>query len=58
MTHEITLALTPDLRRRATARETLTIEGGLAYQACDDAVCYRPDTIPLAWRVTLVPFVR
>ncbi len=55
-TQEITLGLSRELRARATARETLTIRGDLAYQACDDAVCYRPDTIPLAWTVKLVPF--
>lgn len=55
---EITLALTRELRRRATARETLTITGVLEYQACDDTVCYRPDSIPLTWTVSLVPFQR
>ena len=58
VTQEITLALGRELRQRAAARERLTITGQLAYQACDDAVCYRPDTIPLAWHVTLAPFVR
>lgn len=27
----------------------LTIEGTLKYQACDDRVCYIPQTIPLKW---------
>jgi hypothetical protein len=56
LTQEITLALTRELRQRAAARETMTIMGELAYQACDDAVCYRPDTIRLTWTVNLVPF--
>jgi hypothetical protein len=56
ITQEITLALTRELRQRAAARETLTITGKLDYQACDDAVCYRPDSIPLAWTVRLIPF--
>ncbi len=29
----------------------LTIEGTLKYQACDDRVCYIPQTIPLKWAV-------
>jgi DsbC/DsbD-like thiol-disulfide interchange protein len=58
VTQEVTLALSRELRQRAAARETLVIRGQLAYQACDDAVCYRPDTIPLTWRVRLVPLVR
>ena len=58
VTQVLTLALTPDLRRRATARETLTITGSLQYQACDDAVCYRPETMPVTWSIALTPFVR
>jgi DsbC/DsbD-like thiol-disulfide interchange protein len=26
-----------------------TIKGSLRYQACDDAICYLPTTIPLEW---------
>lgn len=50
---EVTLASTPELRKRAAAGETLTITATLDYQACDDAVCYRPDTLTLTWRVPL-----
>jgi len=58
LTQEITLGLSRELRARAAARETLTITGELDYQACDDAVCYRPDTVRLAWSVRLIPFQR
>lgn len=54
---DITLALTPALRRRAAARDTLAITGTLRYQACDDQVCYRPDDIKVAWTVALQPLV-
>ena len=54
ITQVVTLADTPDLRRRAAARETLAIAGTLRYQACDDAVCYRPETTPISWKVALV----
>lgn len=54
---DITLALTPALRRRAAARDTLAITGTLRYQACDDQVCYRPDAIKVAWTVALQPLV-
>jgi DsbC/DsbD-like thiol-disulfide interchange protein len=33
--------------------ETLTLKGTLRYQACDDAVCYIPATVPLTWSVKL-----
>lgn len=58
VTQEVTLGLSQDLRRRATAGETLTITGSLTYQACDDAVCYRSETVPLSWSVMLTPFIR
>jgi hypothetical protein len=58
VTQEITLGLSQDMRRRAAARETLTIVGQFRYQACDDAVCYRPETLPVSWTVQLRPFVR
>ena len=31
----------------------LTIKGVLDYQACDDQVCFTPQTVPLTWTVTL-----
>lgn len=55
---DVTLALTPALRRRATAKETLTITGTLEYQACDDKVCFRPDSVPLKWTIGLTPIER
>jgi hypothetical protein len=55
ISQDITLTLTPSMRQRATARETLVVAGELEYQACDDRICYRPDTIPVQWRITLTP---
>jgi hypothetical protein len=31
----------------------LTIKSALSYQACDDKVCFTPQTVPLAWTVSL-----
>lgn len=31
---------------------TLTIRGTVRYQACDDAVCYLPQDVPVSWQVT------
>ena len=55
---DVTLGLAADLRKRATAKETLVITGALTYQACDDKVCYLKETIPVSWSMTLTPFVR
>jgi len=32
---------------------TITIAGALDYQACDDRVCYLPESIPLRWTMNV-----
>ncbi len=46
MTVPITLA------QKATAAP-LTIKGTVRYQACDDAICYLPQTIGVTWKVAV-----
>jgi hypothetical protein len=58
ITQDVMLALTPVLRQRAAAKETLTIAGMLEYQACDDKLCFRPDSVPLTWSIGLTPIER
>ena len=53
ITQRVTVALTPDVKRRAAAGQTLSIPATLKYQACDDAVCYRPETVKLTWAIKL-----
>ena len=55
---DVTLALTPALRQRAAEKDTLTLTGTLEYQACDDKVCFRPDSVPLRWTISLTPIER
>ena len=55
---DVTLALTPALRQRAAAGEQLRLTGFIEYQACDDKVCYRPQTVPVEWTMKLVPLGR
>lgn len=51
---DLTVALTPGLRERAKADDaTLTINGVLRYQACDDVICYVPKDVPVSWSVRL-----
>ena len=54
---DLSIALTADVRRRAAAKEPLAITGTLRYQACDDQVCYRPETLPVSWTIGLQPLV-
>jgi hypothetical protein len=37
---------------------TLTITGTFEYQACDDTVCFEPQSIPLSWSIGVKPLDR
>lgn len=54
---DLTIPITDELRARAAASGTMTIEGVLAYQACDDTICYNPEELPVSWTFTLRPMV-
>jgi peroxiredoxin len=49
------IILEGDLKAQAALRgkETLTINGTLEYQACDDKLCFNPVSVPLSWTVSL-----
>jgi hypothetical protein len=56
---DVTILATAAMRERAQASgASMTISGSLRYQACDDKVCYMPQTISLAWTVALRPLQR
>jgi hypothetical protein len=38
--------------------KTITIAGKLEYQACDRKICYRPTSVPVQWRLQVVPLDR
>jgi DsbC/DsbD-like thiol-disulfide interchange protein len=51
---EITIASLASLERLGIQPgASLTIEGTLRYQACDDAICYLPQSVPVSWTVPL-----
>ncbi len=37
---------------------SLTIKGSLNYQACDDKICFNPQSVALSWTVGLKPLDR
>jgi DsbC/DsbD-like thiol-disulfide interchange protein len=43
--------LAQDATLTTTTGTELTIKGMLRYQACDDAVCYVPQNVPVSWMV-------
>ncbi|MEO7191602.1 MAG: protein-disulfide reductase DsbD domain-containing protein [Vicinamibacterales bacterium] len=51
----ITVAPARALAELAQTDRPLAISGTLTYQACDDAVCYRPESVPLQWKIPIGP---
>src|SRR5262245_37510455 len=47
MTQDVTVAKT------AKAGSTIAIEGTLDFQACDDQVCFVPESVPVNWTLTV-----
>jgi AhpC/TSA family/Thiol:disulfide interchange protein DsbD, N-terminal len=39
-------------------RTSMTLNGTLTYQACDDKVCFTPQSVPLTWTIGLKPLDR
>jgi peroxiredoxin len=44
-------------RQAFAGRDELVIAGTLEYQACDDAICYNPVSVPLSWTIALDGYV-
>ncbi len=51
LTRDVTLTAGPASALAPGAPPGLVIAGQLEYQACDDRVCYLPQTLPLTWTV-------
>ncbi len=50
---DVTVLATPDVRTQLAGQKTLTISGRLEYQACDDKLCYAPQSVPVQWTLDL-----
>jgi peroxiredoxin len=50
---DVLIDASPQAQSSLKDMTTMTIEGVLNYQACDDKVCFTPQTLPLTWTVKL-----
>lgn len=50
---DLVVASSAALKSRAAKGDTLSVAGAFEYQACDDAVCYRPEKLPVEWKLGL-----
>lgn len=46
---EVVMAATPETEETLGDMETITLSGFLNYQACDDAICYLPQSVPISF---------
>jgi peroxiredoxin len=53
LVQELVLEGTPAAQAARREKDSITIEGSLDYQACDDNVCFNPASIPLTWTLGL-----
>jgi hypothetical protein len=52
ITQDVILAEAP-ARRAGAADTTLVVKGKVAYQACDDLICYLPVEATVSWTLRL-----
>jgi hypothetical protein len=55
---DVMIDATRDMEAMLKDRTSLTISGTLDYQACNDTLCFNPQSIPLSWTVGLRPLDR
>lgn len=47
-----------DAEAALKGRTSITIAATLDYQACDDKICFTPQTVPLTWTIAMKPLDR
>jgi DsbC/DsbD-like thiol-disulfide interchange protein len=54
LVQDLAIPASRSLIKRAASRDaSLTFNGVLKYQACDNTICYAPVSVPLTWTVAL-----
>ncbi len=53
ITRDLTIGQDSEIKPFLRDNRQLTVEGSFRYQACDDKVCYPPQTIPLKWTFSM-----
>jgi hypothetical protein len=48
---ELMLDASPAARAARKGAQTVTVQGTLSYQACDEKICYPPRQVPVSWQV-------
>lgn len=55
LTKDVTILATPAAQKILAGRKSVTLSGRFEYQACDEKLCYRAQSVPLQWKLALKP---
>jgi hypothetical protein len=58
LVQDVTVLATRDAQEQLAKLSQLMIGGRLEYQACDDKLCYMPQSIPISWTLSVAPLDR
>jgi len=58
LVQDVTILATQEVQKMLAEQSGVTITGRLEYQACDDKLCYSPQTVPVSWKLSLKPLDR
>jgi hypothetical protein len=58
LVQDVTIRATPEVQKQLAGQSNLTITGRFEYQACDDKLCYMPQSVPVTWKLALRPLER
>jgi peroxiredoxin len=58
LVQELVLEGSPEAQAAWRGKESVTLNGTLDFQACDDKMCFNPASIPLSWTLALRPIIR
>src|SRR5262249_8043149 len=50
---DVALDASPEAQAALTGVRSLTLDGTLSYQACDEKICFSPQTVPLTWTLNV-----
>ena len=53
VTQELSVDASPAGRTALKGASSITVQGTLNYQACDDKICFPPRSVPMTWTVAI-----
>jgi AhpC/TSA family protein/cytochrome c biogenesis DsbD-like protein len=58
LVQDVTILATREAQKLLANQSSIALTGRLEYQACDDKVCYKPESVPVRWTLELKPLDR